>query len=165
MKPWNACYHSVQNLLSSSFLSRNIKIKIHKQYNFAVVLYGCKTWSLALREEHSLRVFENCVLRRIFGPKRVEAIGKWRKLHNEKLNNLYSPLIIIWVMKSRKRWVGHVACMGKGEVHTGFWWGNLRARDHMEDPGIDERVIQDGSSGSGMGGMDWTDLAQDRDRW
>jgi len=78
------------------------------------------------------------VLRRIFGPKRVKATGTWRKLPNE---NLYSPLNIIWVMKSRKRWVGHVAHMGKGEVHTGFWWRNLRERDHMEDPGTDERII------------------------
>jgi hypothetical protein len=66
----NACYHSVQNLLSSRLLSKNIKIRIYKTIILPVVLYGCETWSLTLREEHRLRVFENRVLRRIFGPKR-----------------------------------------------------------------------------------------------
>jgi hypothetical protein len=68
----NACYHSVQSLLSSCLLSRNVKIKVYKTIILSVVLYGCETWSLTLREEHRLRVFENRVLRRIFGPKRDE---------------------------------------------------------------------------------------------
>jgi hypothetical protein len=68
----NACYHSAQNLLSSRLLSKNIKIRIYKTIILPVVLYGCETWSLTLREEHRLRVFENRVLRRIFGPKRDE---------------------------------------------------------------------------------------------
>jgi hypothetical protein len=84
----NACYHSVQNLLSSRLLSKNLKIRIYKTIILPVVLYGCGTWSLTLREEHGLRVFENRVLRRIFGPKRDEVIG-WRKLQNEELHNLY----------------------------------------------------------------------------
>jgi hypothetical protein len=66
------------------------KVKIYKTVNFPVVLYGCKTWSLTLREEHRLRVFENRMLRRIFGPKSDEVTGGWRKLHNEKLHNLCS---------------------------------------------------------------------------
>jgi hypothetical protein len=75
-----------------------------------VVLYGCETWSLALREEHRLRVFENRVLRRIFGPRRDEVTGEWRKLHNEELCDLYSLPSIIGIIKSgRMRWVGHVA--------------------------------------------------------
>jgi len=111
LKSWNACYHSVQNLLSSRLLSRNIKIKTYRTIVLPIVLYGCETWSLTLWEEHSLRVFENRVLRRIFGSTRVEATGEWRKLHNEELNNLYSQQNIIWVIKSRMRWVGHVACM------------------------------------------------------
>jgi hypothetical protein len=100
----NACYHSVQNLLSSHLISKNIKIKIHKIIIVPVVLYGCKTRSLALREEHSLKVFENRVLRRIFGPRRDEIIGGWRKLHNEELHNFCSSTNIIRMMKySRMR--------------------------------------------------------------
>jgi hypothetical protein len=85
----NACYHSFQSLLSSRLLSRNVKVKIYKSIILPVVLYGCETWSLMLREEHRLRVFENSVLRRIFRPKRDEVTGEWRKLHNEELHNLY----------------------------------------------------------------------------
>jgi hypothetical protein len=106
----NACYHAVQNLLSSRLLSRNVKIKIYK----TVVLYGCETLSLMLREEHRLRLFENRVLRRIFGPKRDEVTGGWRKLHNEELCGLYSSTSIVRVIKGRRmKWAGHVACMGE----------------------------------------------------
>jgi hypothetical protein len=84
-----------------------------------VVLYGCETWSLTLREEHRLRVFENRVLRRIFGPKRDEITGEWRKLHNEELQILYSSTNIIRQMKSRRlRWAGHVARMGEECVQS-----------------------------------------------
>jgi hypothetical protein len=79
-----------------------------------VVLYGCETWSLTLREEHRLRVFENKILRRIFRPNRDEVTGGWRKLHNEELRDLYSSSTIIKIIKSRKmRWAGHVARMGE----------------------------------------------------
>jgi len=79
-------------------------------------------------------VFENRVLRRIFGPKRDEVRGEWRKLHNEELNDLYGSPNVVRVIKSRRmRWVGHVAHMGGGEVSTGFWWGNLRERDNLGD--------------------------------
>jgi len=74
---------------SSSLLSKNLKIKTYRSIILSVVLYGCKTWSLALREERKLRVFENRELRRTFGPKRDEVTREWRKLHNEELNNLY----------------------------------------------------------------------------
>jgi len=84
-----------------------------QKYNFAC-LYGCETWSVTVREERRLRVFYNRVLRRIFGPKRVEVTGEWRKLHNEKLNVLYCSPNIVWVIKSRRRWVEHVARMGEG---------------------------------------------------
>jgi len=79
-----------------------------------VVLYGCETWSLTLREERRLRVFENRVLRKIFGPRKDEITGEWRKLHNEELKNLYSSPNIVRVTKSRRiRWAGHVALMGE----------------------------------------------------
>jgi hypothetical protein len=87
LKSGNACDYSVQNLSSSRLLSKNIKIRIYKIIILPVVLYGCQTWSLTLREEHRLRVFENRVLR-IFGPKRDEVTGGWTKLHNEELHNV-----------------------------------------------------------------------------
>jgi len=100
-----------------------IIIKIYRTIVLPVVLYGCGTWSLTVREERRLRVFENRVLRRIFGPKRDEVTGKCRKLHNEELNDLNSTPSIVRVIKSRRmRWAGHVARMGREEVYTGFWW-------------------------------------------
>jgi hypothetical protein len=114
----NACYHSVQNLLSSR-LSKKFKIRIYKTIILPVVLYGCETWSLALREEHRLRVFENRVLRRVFGPKRDEVTGKWRKLHKEVLRDLYSSPSIIRIIKSRSmRWAGNVARMGEKNLRV-----------------------------------------------
>jgi len=87
-------------------------------------------------------VFENRVLRRIFGPTRDDLTREWRKLHNEEQNDLYSSPDIIWMIILRTvRCAEHVARMGQGEVHTGFWWENLRKRDHLVDPGIDGRVI------------------------
>jgi hypothetical protein len=87
-------------------------------------------------------VLENRVLRRIFGPKRDKVTGEWRKPHNEGRNDMYSLPNMVWVIKSRRmRWTGHVAHMGEMEVYTGFWWGNLKERDHLEDPGIDRRIV------------------------
>jgi hypothetical protein len=162
--------------LSSRLLSRNVKIKIYKTTILPVVLYGCETWSLTLREEHRLRVFENRVLRRIFRPKRDEVTGGWRKLHNEELHGLYFSSSIIRVIKSRKmRWAGHVARMG--EVRNAYSilvrkpegrrplgiprhrWEDNRPRRRWEDNnGMDLREI-------GFGDVDWIHLAQDRDRW
>jgi len=93
----------MQNLLSSSLVSKNINIKIYRTITLPVVLYGCESWSLTLREECRLRVFENRVLRRIL------VNGEWRNLHNEELYDLYSSPNIIWVIKLRRmKWVEHV---------------------------------------------------------
>jgi hypothetical protein len=114
-------------------LFKDLEIKIYRTIILPVVLYGCETWSLTM-EERRLREFKKRVLRRIFGPKRDEVTREWRKLHNEELNDLYSSLNIVRVIKSRRmRWVGHVARMGRGEAYTGFWWGNLRERVHVVD--------------------------------
>jgi len=102
LKLGNASYYSVQNLLSSRLLSKNLKIKIYRTIIVPVVLYGCKTWLLTLREERRLRVFENRVLRRVFGPKRDEITGEWRKLPNYELRDLYSLPNIVRVVKSRR---------------------------------------------------------------
>jgi hypothetical protein len=95
-----------------------------------VVLYGSATWSLTLREEQRLRrVFENRVPRRIFGPKRDEVIGGWRKLHNEELHNLYSsPSIISMIKPRRMRWAGQVARMGRRGMHIEYWWESQKER-------------------------------------
>jgi len=115
LRSGNACYHSVQNLLSSRLLSKKLKIKVHRTIILPVVLYGCEAWSLTLRAERKLRVFENMVLGRIFGPRRDEVTGEWRSLRNEELSDLYSSSNIVRVIKSRRmRWAGHVARMGGG---------------------------------------------------
>ena len=102
LRSGNACSHSVQNLLSSRLLSKNLKIKIYRTIILPLVLYGYETWWLTLRDERKLRVFENMVLRRIFGSRRNEVTGEWRRVHNEELNDLYSSPNIVRVIKSRE---------------------------------------------------------------
>jgi hypothetical protein len=162
----NACYHSVQSLLSSHLLSRNVNVKIYKTIILPVVVYGCGLyWSVTIREEHRLRVFENRILRRIFGAKRDEVTGEWRKLHNEELHNLYSTPDIIRQGKSRRRWAGHVARMAEERKVYKLLVGKPEGRRppgrtrHRWDDGVrmDLREI-------GLGGLDWIRLAQGRDR-
>jgi hypothetical protein len=116
----NSCYHLVQSLLTSRLLSRNVKVKTYKRIILPAVLYGCESWPLTLREVHRLGVFENRVLRRIFGQKRHEVTGERRKLHNEELHILYtSPNIIRQIKSRRMKWAGHVVHMGE-ECVQGF---------------------------------------------
>jgi hypothetical protein len=86
-------------------------------------------------------VFENRVLRKISGPKGEEITGEWTKLNNEELKTLYSSYVTGMIKSKRMRWAGYVAFMGKGEVHTGPWWGNMGERDHLEDSGVDGKII------------------------
>ena len=159
----NACYHSVQNLLSSRLLYKNLNIKIHRN----IIFYGCETWSLTLREERKLRVFENMVLRRIFGPRRDEVTGEWRRLHNEELSELYCSPNIVRVIKSRRmRWVGHVARMGEERGVYRVLVGKPEGRIPLERPRhrwVDN--IRTDLQEVGCGYMDWIGLAQNRDRW
>ena len=119
----------MQNLLSCRLLSKNLKIKIYSTIILPVVLYRCETWSLTLKVERKLRLFENMVLRRIFGPRMDVVTGEWRRLHNVNLNDLFSSPYIVRVIKSRRmRWAGHVASMGEKRGCIGYWCGNRRER-------------------------------------
>ncbi|KAJ4433905.1 hypothetical protein ANN_16218 [Periplaneta americana] len=162
----NACYYSVEKLLSSSLLSKNLKVRIYKTVILPVVLYGCETWTLTLREEHRLRVFENKVLRKIFGAKRDEVTGEWRKLHNAELHSLYSSPGIIRNIKSRRLgWAGHVARMGESRNAYGVLVGRPDGKRPLERPrrrwedNIKMVLREVGYD------RDWIDLAQDRDQW
>ncbi|KAJ4449247.1 hypothetical protein ANN_00644 [Periplaneta americana] len=163
----NAYYYSVEKLLSSSLLSKNLKFRIYETVILPFVLYGFETWTLTLREKQRLRVFENKVIRKIFGTKRDEVTGEWRKLYNAELHALFSsPDIIRNIKSGRLRWAEHVARMGEsrnsyrvlvGRPEGKRLLGRPRRRweDNME---MDLREV-------GYDDRDWINLAQDRDRW
>jgi hypothetical protein len=130
------------------------------------VLYGCETWSLTLREKHRLRVFENRVLRRILGPKRDEVTGEWRKMHNEKLRDLYSSPSITGIIKSRRmRWARHVARMEEKRNAYRLLVRKPEGKRPLERPRrrwVDNIRLDFGEEG--WGGANWVGLAQDRDK-
>jgi hypothetical protein len=156
------------NVAQKSGLShiKNIKIKIYGTVILPVVLYGCETWSFTLGEERRLRIFENRVLRKIFGPKREED-GSWTQLHNDELHDLYSSPYIVGVIKLRKvRWAGHVARIREGrgvyKVLVGRSEGKRplgRPRNKREDN------IMMNLREIGIDGANWIWLAQDSVCW
>jgi len=149
------------------FAIQKLKIKVYRTIILPVVLYGRETWSLTLREERRLRVFENRVPGRIFGPRRDEVRGKWRKLHDEELSDLYSSPSFVRVIKSRRmKWAGHVARMG---LRRGVCKVLVRRREGKRPLGRPRRRWEDNIKmylqEVGCGGLDWIKLAEDGDRW
>jgi hypothetical protein len=142
-------------------------MKIYRTIILPVVLYGCETWSLTLRDERRLRVFENRVLRRVFGPKKDEVTGEWKKLHNEELRDLYSLPNIVRVVKSRRmRWAWHVARMGEGRGVYRVLVGKPEGRRPFGRPRRrwENNIKMDLQEVGGSCG-DWMELAQDREGW
>ncbi|KAJ4436743.1 hypothetical protein ANN_16875 [Periplaneta americana] len=161
----NMCVRYVCNI--RRLLSKNLKVTIYKTVILPVVLYVCETWTLTLREEHRLRVFENKVLRKIFGAKRDEVTGEWRKLHNAELHALYSSPDIIRNLKSRRfRWAGHVARMGESRNAYRVLVGRPEGKRPLGRPRRRwEDNIKMNLREVGYDDRDWINLAQDRDRW
>jgi hypothetical protein len=148
-------------------LSKNLKIKIYRTTILPVVLHGCENWLLTLREERSLRLFENRVLRRIFVPKRDGVTGEWRMLHNKELNDLYSLPIIMRVVKLRRmRWVVCVARMGEERGVNRVLVGKLEGKKPLGRPRRrwENNIRMDLQELEG-GREDWMELAQDRYGW
>jgi len=166
LKSGNAWYHSVQNLLSFSLLSKNLKIKIYRIIILPFVLHECETWSFKMREECRLWVSENRVLMRIFGPKRDKVTREWRKLHNE-LNDLYSSPSIVRVIKLRRMtWVGHIARMGKRRGVYRVLVGKPEGKRPLGRPRHKwEDNIKMDLQKVGSGGRDWIKQAQDTEGW
>jgi hypothetical protein len=167
LKSGNACYHSVQNLFSSSLLSKSVKIKTYRTVILPVVFHGCETGLLTLREECRLRFFKKRVLRRIYGPTRNEVTGKYRGPYNKELYALYSSPNIILVIKSRRlRRAGYVARMKKSRGAYRDVVEKPEGRRTLRKPRrIWEDNIKMDLSDVGWRGIDWIDLAQDRDGW
>ena len=161
LKSGNACYHSVQHLLSSTLLSKNVEIEIYRTIILPVVLYGC------MKEECRLRVFKNRVLRWISGPKRDEVTGHWRRLHNKELYALYySPNIIRVIVSRKMRWARNVARMREGRNAYRVLVGKPERRRPFGIPRLSyEDNIRMDLWEVEWGIMEWIGLAEDRNRW
>jgi hypothetical protein len=148
-------------------LSKNLKSEIYITIILPFVVYGCETWSLTLREERRLRVFENGMLNRISERKRDEVTEEWRKLHNEELNDMYSSPNTFRIIKSRRmRWAEHVAFMGEKRGVYRVLVGKTEGKRPLWRP----RSKWDDNTKTDLqevvcGDMDWIELAQDRYRW
>jgi hypothetical protein len=163
----NACFYALNKLLKSRDLSRNTKLRIYKTIILPVVLYGCETWALTRQQENRFRVFENKILRKIFGAKRDEETGEYRRLHNQELEELFDSPSIIRVMKARRtRWAGHVARMGEERVARKILEGKPegkrplgRPRQRWED-NVKRDIFEVESDQ-----VSWRELAQNREDW
>jgi len=162
LKSGNVCYHSGQNLLSSSLISKNIKITIYKTIILHVVWYGYKTWSLTLREERRLMLFENMVLRKIFGPKRDKVKREWTKLQIEEHKDLYLLPSIVLVIKWRRMiFFGHVARMREKIGVYRFLVEKPKGKRPLGSPKCRwEDNIKMNLQEMLRGGIDWIDLVQ-----
>jgi hypothetical protein len=158
---------SQEQSLLFRLLSKNVKVRIHKTRILPVVLYGCETWSLTVKEDHKLRVFDNRVLRRIFGPKRDRVTGGWGKLRNEELHNLYPSPSLIRIIRSRRiRWEGYVARKGEKRNVYRLLVGKPEGKGPLGRPRrrwMD--IIKMDLLEIGLNVVDWIGLAQNRYRW
>ena len=157
----------LEKILSSRLLTRKLKVKTYKTIILPVVLFGCETWSLTLKEEHRLRMFENKVLRKIFGANKDEITGEWRKLHNAELHALYSsPNIIRSIISRRLSWAGHVARMEKSRNAYRVLVGKPESKRPLRRPRRrwEDNIRMDLREVGCDPGV-WIDLAVDRDQW
>ena len=163
----NACFYATNKLLKSRLLSRKTKIRIYKTIILPVVLYGCETWPLTRAQENRFRVFENKVLRKIFGTKKDEVGWEYRKLHNHELEELYKSPSIVRIIKSRRlRWAGHVARMSEERTARTIFAQKPRSKRPLGRPTRrwKDNVLQDLEE-IGRNQVPWTEFAQNRVEW